>query len=59
MLCDEHGDVAICATCPESQIHSPYWTAAKSAALHRRGTGHKVRLLSAYDYYQEITREAA
>jgi hypothetical protein len=45
MLCDPDGKVAICEKC--GQIHSPYWSAAKSAALHRRGMAHKVKVMHA------------
>jgi hypothetical protein len=40
-MCDEDGTIAVCADgC--GQVHSPYWTAEKAAAMHRRGTGHRV-----------------
>jgi hypothetical protein len=42
-LCDAEGFVAMCDEC--GQIHSPYWSAAKSAHMHRRGTGHTVTLI--------------
>lgn len=46
VLCDEDGKVALCATC--GQLHSPYWSAAKSKYLHAQGQpSHKVRVLHA------------
>ncbi len=35
---------AECRECGTA-LGSPYWSLAKSVALHKRGTGHKVTLL--------------
>lgn len=45
VLCDEDGAVAVCETC--GQVHSPYWSARKSATRHRRATGHRVEVMHA------------
>lgn len=45
VFCDESGKTAVCETC--GQVHSPYWDASRSAALHRRGTGHEVTVMPA------------
>lgn len=50
MLCDEAAEVAICRNgC--GQIHSPYWSARKSKAMHERGTGHAVDVRQAADVF--------
>lgn len=51
VLCDENGKVAICREC-ETDLHSPYWTASKSAHLHRRGTGHRVDVVHASSLFE-------
>lgn len=43
MSTDARGEVAVCAEC--GVISSPFWTARKSAALHREGTKHEVRVV--------------
>lgn len=50
VLCEEQGEVAVCESCA-TDLHSPYWSARKSAALHRRGMGHKVRVLHGSDVF--------
>jgi len=54
MLCDEHGKVAVCRDCA-TDLHSPYWAAVKSAAIHRRGTGHAVDVRDARELLKTQT----
>lgn len=53
MRCDPDGRVAMCDVC--GQIHSAYWSANKSAGLHRKGTGHKVKVAHGLKFLKERT----